>query len=102
MINTFTEAVQTVDIEKAVGKPHSLWVAFAKFYEDNDQVPEVGETFIIFTVYLPVSVKQYVTGEENIILFLFRLELFLRKLLRLDSEWLMIWPVCGASTQRWN
>ena len=44
VINTFTEAVQTVDIEKAIGKPHTLWVTFAKFYEDNDQVPEVGET----------------------------------------------------------
>ena len=41
VINTFTEAVQTVDIEKAVGKPHTLWVEFAKFYESHDQVAEV-------------------------------------------------------------
>jgi hypothetical protein len=25
--------VKTVDIAKALGKPHSLWAAFAKFYE---------------------------------------------------------------------
>ncbi len=42
IINTFTEAVQTVDIDQAIGKPHSLWVAFAKFYEDNSQLPEVS------------------------------------------------------------
>lgn len=41
VINTFTEAVQTVDMEKAVGKPHTIWVQFAKFYEDHEQVPEV-------------------------------------------------------------
>ncbi len=41
IINTYTEAVQTVDVSKAVGKPHTLWVNFAKFYEDNGQLPEV-------------------------------------------------------------
>ncbi|GKV18585.1 hypothetical protein SLEP1_g28945 [Rubroshorea leprosula] len=30
-ILTYTEAVRTVDPMKAVGKPHTLWVAFAKF-----------------------------------------------------------------------
>ncbi len=44
MINTFTEAVQTVDIEKAVGKPHTIWVHFAKFYEEHEQIEEVRET----------------------------------------------------------
>jgi len=33
-IMTFTEAVKTVDVYKAVGKPHTLWLAFAKMYED--------------------------------------------------------------------
>uniref|UniRef100_A0A061S5R0 Pre-mRNA-splicing factor SYF1 n=1 Tax=Tetraselmis sp. GSL018 TaxID=582737 RepID=A0A061S5R0_9CHLO len=32
-ILTYTEAVKTVDSDKAVGKPHTLWAAFAKFYE---------------------------------------------------------------------
>lgn len=32
-ILTYTEAVKTVDIDKALGKPHGLWCAFAKFYE---------------------------------------------------------------------
>ena len=41
IINTYTEAVQTVDIDQAVGKPNTLWVNFAKFYEENDQLPEV-------------------------------------------------------------
>lgn len=44
MINTYTEAVQTVDVEKAVGKPHQLWVEFSKFYETNGQLAEVSAT----------------------------------------------------------
>ena len=42
IINAYTEAVQTVDVGQAVGKPHTLWVQFAKFYEDNEQLPEVS------------------------------------------------------------
>jgi pre-mRNA-splicing factor SYF1 len=38
-ILTFTEAVKTVDIAQAVGKPHALWVAFASFYEKHGDVP---------------------------------------------------------------
>jgi pre-mRNA-splicing factor SYF1 len=34
-ILTYTEAVRTVDPMKAVGKPHTLWVAFAKLYEEH-------------------------------------------------------------------
>lgn len=51
IINTYTEAVQTVDSMKATGKPHSLWVSFAKFYEENEQLDDVrnenfnGRTF---------------------------------------------------------
>ncbi|KAM8973129.1 pre-mRNA-splicing factor SYF1 [Pelodytes ibericus] len=40
IINTYTEAVQTVVPAKATGKPHSLWVSFAKFYEDNGQIDD--------------------------------------------------------------
>ncbi|XP_063304466.1 pre-mRNA-splicing factor SYF1 [Pelobates fuscus] len=40
IINTYTEAVQTVDPAKATGKPHTLWVSFAKFYEDNGQIDD--------------------------------------------------------------
>ena len=41
MINTFTEAVQTVDAKLASGKLHTLWVAFAQFYEKADQLDDV-------------------------------------------------------------
>lgn len=34
-ILTYTEAVKTVDPQQAIGKPHSLWAAFAKFYEKH-------------------------------------------------------------------
>ncbi|RZF38032.1 hypothetical protein LSTR_LSTR006431 [Laodelphax striatellus] len=40
IINTYVEAVQTVDPKLAVGKLHTLWIAFAKFYEDNGQIED--------------------------------------------------------------
>ncbi|XP_064458638.1 pre-mRNA-splicing factor syf1 homolog [Ornithodoros turicata] len=40
IINTFTEAVQTIDPKLATGKLPSLWVAFAKFYEENEQIED--------------------------------------------------------------
>ena len=40
MINTYTEAVQTVDPKQAVGKLHHLWVNFAKFYDENGQLDD--------------------------------------------------------------
>ncbi|XP_064616120.1 pre-mRNA-splicing factor SYF1-like [Liolophura sinensis] len=45
IINTFTEAVQTVDPKLASGKPHTLWVAFAKFYESAGQVDDARVIF---------------------------------------------------------
>ena len=41
IINTYTEAVQTVDPQLATGKLHTLWVSFAKFYEDAKQIEDV-------------------------------------------------------------
>ncbi|XP_069737661.1 pre-mRNA-splicing factor SYF1 isoform X1 [Phaenicophaeus curvirostris] len=40
IIQTYTEAVRTVDPFKATGRPHGLWVAFARFYEDNGQLED--------------------------------------------------------------
>ncbi|XP_060517786.1 pre-mRNA-splicing factor syf1 homolog isoform X2 [Cylas formicarius] len=45
IINTYTEAVQTVDPKLAVGKLHTLWVEFAKFYEKNGQVDDARIIF---------------------------------------------------------
>ncbi|KAI8474630.1 MAG: transcription-coupled DNA repair protein, partial [Monoraphidium minutum] len=44
-ILTYTEAVKTVDVAKALGKPHSLWCAFAKFYERHGDVPNARIIF---------------------------------------------------------
>ncbi len=41
IITTYTEAVQTIDPQLATGKLHTLWVAFAKFYEDARQIEDV-------------------------------------------------------------
>ncbi|KAL1124380.1 hypothetical protein AAG570_001009, partial [Ranatra chinensis] len=45
IINTYTEAVQTVDPKLAVGKLHTLWVSFAKFYEENSQIEDARVVF---------------------------------------------------------
>ncbi|XP_065067886.1 pre-mRNA-splicing factor SYF1-like [Rhopilema esculentum] len=45
IINTYTEAVKTVDPKQAIGKPHTLWVEFAKFYENHDQIDEARIIF---------------------------------------------------------
>ncbi|XP_072382235.1 pre-mRNA-splicing factor syf1 homolog [Diabrotica undecimpunctata] len=45
IINTYTEAVQTVDPKLAVGKLHTLWVDFAKFYETNGQIEDARLIF---------------------------------------------------------
>ncbi|EZA47443.1 Pre-mRNA-splicing factor SYF1 [Ooceraea biroi] len=45
IINTYTEAVQTVQPQLAVGKLHTLWVAFGKFYEENGQVEDARVVF---------------------------------------------------------
>ena len=55
IINTYTEAVQTVDPMMATGKPHTLWVDFAKFYEKHDQLKEAR---IIFEKALKVRYRQ--------------------------------------------
>lgn len=41
----FPHTRQTVDVEKALGKPHSLWCAFAKFYERHGDVPNARVIF---------------------------------------------------------
>lgn len=45
IINTYTEAVQTVDPKQAIGKLHTLWVEFAKFYESNQQIDDARIVF---------------------------------------------------------
>ncbi|KAL2653618.1 hypothetical protein R1flu_021746 [Riccia fluitans] len=44
-IMTYTEAVKTVDPFKAVGKPHTLWVAFAKLYEAHNDIVNAEKIF---------------------------------------------------------
>ena len=45
IVNTFTEAVQTIDPKQAVGKLASLWANFAKFYENNKQLEDARVIF---------------------------------------------------------
>ncbi|GFZ03120.1 tetratricopeptide repeat (TPR)-like superfamily protein [Actinidia rufa] len=53
-ILTYTEAVRTVDTMKAVGKPHTLWVAFAKLYENHK---DVANARVIFDKSVQVNYK---------------------------------------------
>jgi pre-mRNA-splicing factor SYF1 len=45
IVNTYTEAVQTIDPKLAVGKLASLWTNFAKFYETNKQLEDARIIF---------------------------------------------------------
>ena len=44
-ILTYTEAVKTVTCDKAAGKLHSLWCAFAKFYEYHGDIKNARIVF---------------------------------------------------------
>ncbi|XP_015791170.1 pre-mRNA-splicing factor SYF1-like [Tetranychus urticae] len=45
VVRTYMNAVQTVDPKQAIGKVHSLWIEFAKFYEKNGQLEDAREVF---------------------------------------------------------
>ncbi|XP_021902168.1 pre-mRNA-splicing factor SYF1 isoform X2 [Carica papaya] len=51
---TYTEAVRTIDPMKAVGKPHTLWVAFAKMYESHRNIDNAR---VIFDKAVQVNYK---------------------------------------------
>lgn len=53
-ILTYTEAVKTVDPFKAAGKPHTLWVAFARLYENHK---DVANARVIFEKAVQVNYK---------------------------------------------
>ncbi|PPD82503.1 hypothetical protein GOBAR_DD20555 [Gossypium barbadense] len=53
-ILTYTEAVRTIDPMKAVGKPHTLWVAFAKLYETYK---DLANARVIFDKAVQVNYK---------------------------------------------
>ncbi|KAG6531041.1 hypothetical protein ZIOFF_004811 [Zingiber officinale] len=42
---TYIEAVRTIDPMKAVGKPHTLWVAFARLYESHNDLKNARDIF---------------------------------------------------------
>ena len=53
-ILTYTQAVKTVDPMQAVGKPHTLWVAFAKLYETHG---DIANARVIFDKAVQVNYK---------------------------------------------
>jgi pre-mRNA-splicing factor SYF1 len=46
IVETYTTALATVDPMRAKGKPHTLWTAFARFYEDKGRVEEARKVSI--------------------------------------------------------
>ena len=45
VIETFSDAIQTIEPKLALGKLNSLWISFAKFYEVNSQLDEARMVF---------------------------------------------------------
>lgn len=42
---TYTEAIKTIDVSKAVGKVSKLWLSFANFYEQYDEIENANIVF---------------------------------------------------------
>lgn len=55
MIVCYTEAVKTVDPAKALGKPHTLWLAFAKYVCTKMTCLYLDQTSPLLSVLLPSS-----------------------------------------------
>lgn len=49
IISTYIEAVQSIDPKLAIGKLSTLWVAFAKFYENGKQLNDVSSARISYS-----------------------------------------------------
>ena len=45
IVNTYTEAIKTIDPKLATGKLSKLWIEFAGFYEKNEQLAEARVIF---------------------------------------------------------
>ena len=44
-VEEYTQALKTVNPEKATGKPHTLWVSFGKFWEENEELEHARKVF---------------------------------------------------------
>ena len=53
-IRAYTQAVTTVDPQKATGKPHLLWISFARFYERHG---DLDNARVIFQKAVEVNYK---------------------------------------------
>lgn len=45
VVDTYTQAVQTINPKRAHGKLHELWAKFAKFYEDGEDIESARAIF---------------------------------------------------------
>ena len=45
IIETFSEAIKTIDAKQASGKYHLIWIEFSRFYELNNQLDESRYVF---------------------------------------------------------
>ena len=45
IVQAFSDAVSTVNPQKAFGKPHKLWVEFAKYYEKSGDLDSANKIF---------------------------------------------------------
>lgn len=94
IINTYTEAVQTVQPNLAVGKLHHLWINFAKFYEENKQMEDARIIFEKAThvAFLKVGYFSIVLTSKYVYPY-FVLSYFFRLTISVPS---------GASGSKWS
>lgn len=69
-IETYSDAIKTIDIPQSVGKVHELWVSFAGFYDKNGQLDDVRSILSIYK-YIFNTFRKDITHLTSINFFLF-------------------------------
>lgn len=57
-LETFTEALKTIDAEKAIGKFSSVWIEFAQFYERHQELENANIVYHKATQQVFKSVEE--------------------------------------------
>ena len=90
-MKAYAEAVKTVDPVKAVGKLHTLWIAFARFYEANEDLSSARVIFDQATQVLryriPAALSLHFDSAPTC---------------RCRSVAWRILRLCGVKVRRWN
>jgi len=58
MLQTYTEALKTIDPQKAVGKASKVWINFASFYDQYEELENAN------VVYYKATLQEFKSVDE--------------------------------------